>query len=102
MKPRVKKNRLKPLLILVVIFLTTLGTAFAQDNAEKVTGAAQIMTRKSPDTGMPQRNAAKPGLEIKESDLLNELIKPEPENKSDQTVKEDSCISNKCTSAIPQ
>jgi hypothetical protein len=102
MKPRVKKNRLRPLLILVVMFLISLGTAFAQDNAEKVTGSAQIKTRKTRDTAMPLSSLVKSGFEIKDGDLLNELIKPEPANKSDQTVKEDSCISNKCTSDVPQ
>ncbi|MDD2735900.1 MAG: hypothetical protein PHF56_18355 [Desulfuromonadaceae bacterium] len=102
MKPRVKTNRLRPLLIPVVMFLISLGTAFAQDNVGDVTGPAQIMTRENPDTGMPQRNIAKPELEINEVDLLNELIKPESANKSDQTVKEDSCISITCTSDVEQ
>ena len=102
MKPRVKKNRLRPLLILVVMFLISLETAFAQDNAENVTGSAQIKTRENPDTRMPHRNVAKPGLEIKDVDLLNELIQPESVNRSDQTVKEEACSSVKCTSDIPQ
>jgi hypothetical protein len=101
MKPRVKKS-LRPLLILVVMFLISLGTAFAQDNAENVTGSAQNTTRETLDTGIPHGNVAKPGLEKKERDLLDELIQPETANKSDQTVKEDSCISNKCTLDIPQ
>lgn len=102
MKPRVNKNSLRPLLILVVMLLFPLETAFAQDNAENVTVSAQIETRENPDTHMPHRNVAKPGLEKKEADLLNELIQPEPANKSDQTVKEDSCTSIKCTLDIPQ
>jgi hypothetical protein len=102
MNPRVKKNCLRLVLILVVMFLIPLETAFAQDIADNVTGSAQIKTREYPETRMPHRNVAKPGLEIKERDLLDELIKPESANKSDQTVKEDSCISIKCTSDIPQ
>jgi hypothetical protein len=102
MKPRVKKNRLRPLLILVVLFLISLDISFAQNNAENVTGSAQNTTRENPDTPMPQRNVAKPGLEKKDVELLNELIQPESANKSDQTVKEDSCISIKCTSDIPK
>ena len=102
MKPRVNKNRLRPLLILVVMFLFPLGTAFAQDNVENATGSAQNTNRENPDTRMPHRNAAKPGLEKKDVDLLNELIQPESANKSDQTVKEEACSSVKCTSDIPQ
>jgi len=97
-----EKNCLRPLLILVVMFLISLETAFAQDNNENVTGSAQNTTRENPDTRMPHRNVAKPGLEIKEVDLLEEFIKLESANKSDQTVKEDSSIDIKCTSDIPQ
>jgi hypothetical protein len=102
MKLRVNKNRLRLVLLLVVMFLIPLGTAFAQDNAENVTGSAQNTTRENPDTGMPHRNVAKPGLEKNDVDLLNELIQPESANKSDQTVKEEACSSVKCTSDIPQ
>jgi len=102
MKPRVKKNRPRLVLILVVMFLISLETAFAQDNAENVTGSAQIKTRVSPATRIPHRNVAKPGLEKEDEELLNELIKPESANKSDQTAKEDSCVSIKYTSDIPQ
>jgi hypothetical protein len=102
MKPRVKKYRLRLVLILVVMFLISLETVFAQDNAENITGSTQIKTRENPDTGKPHRNVAKPGLEIKEGNLLDELIQAESANKSDQTVKEDACISIKCTSDKPQ
>jgi hypothetical protein len=102
MKLLVKKNLLRLVLILVALFLISLETAFAWDNAGNVTDSAQIKIRENPDTGKPLRNVSKPGLEIKEGDLLDELIQPESANKSDQTVKEDSCISIKCTSDIPQ
>lgn len=102
MKPRVKKNRLRSFLILVVMFLIPLETAFAQDNAGNVAGSAHMRTRKTPDTGMPQKNGAKPELEITDGDLLLELVKPEPVKTSDQTVQEDSCINNRCASDIPK
>ena len=102
MKPLVKNTHLQQLLILVVMFLISLETAFAQDNAANVTGSAQIKTRETPDTRMPHRNVAKPGLEIKEKDLLDELIQPESAKKSDQTVKEEACSGVKCTSDIPR
>jgi hypothetical protein len=102
MKPRVKKNRLRPLLILVVLSLISLQTAFAQDNAENVTGSTQNTTRVSPATSMPRVNDANPGQENKDADLLNELVQPEPVNKSDQTVKEEACGSVKCTADTTQ
>jgi aldehyde:ferredoxin oxidoreductase len=80
------------------MFLISLGTASAKDKAENVTGTAQNTTRENPDTRMPHRNVAKPELEIKEDDLLAELIKPESASKRNQTVKEDPCSSIKCTS----
>jgi hypothetical protein len=102
MKPRVKKTRLKLVLILVVMSLFPLGTAFARENAENVTGSAQIKTRENPDTPKPHRNVTKPELEIKEAALLDELLQPEYENKSDQTIKKDSCTSNSCTLDTPK
>ena len=102
MKPCVNKNHLSPLLLLVVIFLISLETAFAQDNAENVTGSTQIKTRENHDTRMPHRNVAKPGLEKKDVDLLNELIQLESANKSDQAVKEEACRSVKRTADVPQ
>jgi hypothetical protein len=101
MKPRVKNNRLRLVLILVVMFLISLETAFARDTAKNVTGSAQIKTREHPDTGMPHRTVAKPGLENKDEDLLDELIQPESANKSDQAVNDDACISSKCSLDIP-
>lgn len=101
MKLRVNKNRLRLVLILVVLFLIPLETAFAQDNDKNATGSAQNTNRENSDTRMPQGNVAKPGLEKKDVDLLNELIQPESANKSDQTVKEEACCSVKCTADIP-
>jgi hypothetical protein len=102
MKPRENKNRLRLVLILVIMFLISLETAFAEDKAENVTGSAQNTTRENPETRMPQRNDAKPGLEKNEVDLLNELIQPESANKSDLTANKDSCVSITCASDIPQ
>jgi hypothetical protein len=56
MKLRVNKNSLRLVLILVVMSLISLETAFAQNNAEDVTGTAQIKTRVSPAAGMPRVN----------------------------------------------
>lgn len=90
------------MLILVIMCLIPLKTAFTRDKAENVTVFTQITTREHPDTRMPHRNVAKPGLERKEADLLNELIQPEPANKSDQTVKKDSCAIIKSSSGMPE
>jgi hypothetical protein len=97
MKPRVNKNCPRLVLILVVMFLFPLETAFARDNADNVIGSAQNTTRVSPAKSMPRVNDANPGQEKKDADLLNELIQPESTNKSDQTVKENSCSSVECT-----
>jgi hypothetical protein len=97
MKPRAKKNRLRLVLILVVMFLISLETAFAQDNAENVTGSAQNTTRENPDMRMPHRIVEKPGLGKTDEDLLVELIQPESANKGDQSVQVGACSSNKCT-----
>jgi len=98
MKPRVKKNCLRLVTILIVMFLVLPETAFAQDKAENVTDSAQFTTRENADTRMPQVNDANPGQEKKDADLLDELMQSESANKSDQTVKEDSCVSVTCTS----
>jgi len=102
MKTRVKNNRLRLVLILTIMLLISLETAFARDNAEKITGPTQIKTRENPDTGTPHRKIVMPGLEKKEGALLDELIQPDSANESDQAVKEDSCTSSACTSDIPQ
>jgi hypothetical protein len=97
MKPHAKKNRLRLVLILVVMFLISLETAFAQDDAENVTVSAQNTTRENHDMRMPHRIAEKPGMEKTDEDLLVELIQPESANKGDQTVKAEACSSVKCT-----
>jgi hypothetical protein len=102
MKLRVNKNSLRLVLILVVMSLISLETAFAQNNAEDVTGSAQTKTGVSPATGMPRVNDANPDQEKKDADLLNELIQPESVNRSDQTVKEEACSSVTCTSDTTQ
>ena len=102
MKPLVKNTHLQQLLILVVMFLISLETVFAQDNVENVPGTAQIKIRDNPTSSMPRMNDSNPRVEKKDADLLNELIQPEPVNKTEQTVKKEACSSVKCTPDTPQ
>ena len=102
MKLRVNKNRLRLVLFLVVMFLISLETVFAQDHVEIVPDPVQIKTRENPTTSMPRVNDANPGQEKNDVDLLKELIQPEPANKSDQTVKDEACSNVKCIADTTQ
>jgi len=81
MKPNLKKNRLRLVLILVVIFLFSLETAFAQDNAENATGSAQNSTRENPDTRMPPGNVARPGRKKKRQAFFMNLFNQSPQKR---------------------
>ncbi|MDA8340103.1 MAG: hypothetical protein M0Z70_12460 [Nitrospiraceae bacterium] len=73
MKQNVKKCRWTLLLILVAAFIVTLATAFAQDTGKKTSSYAPVDIKEDFATMMARMKAAKPEVEKKHMDLLNEL-----------------------------
>lgn len=72
MKQMVRKCWWTPLLILVSAFIVSLATAFAQDTGEKTSSYAPVDIKEDFKTIMARMKAAKPGVEKKHMDLLNE------------------------------
>lgn len=72
MKQNVKKCRWTLLLILVAAFIVTLATAFAQDTGKKTSSYAPVDIKEDFATMMARMKAAKPEVEKKHMDLLNE------------------------------
>lgn len=72
MKQNVEKCRWTMLLILVAAFMVTLATAFAQDTGKKTSSYAPVDIKEDFATMMARMKAAKPEVEKKHMDLLNE------------------------------
>jgi hypothetical protein len=98
MEPCVKTGLMRQLLFLSAALVLTLQTAFAQDSTEKKSGNVHAEIRKNLDTSISRMKGTNTMVEVKDEDLLNELLQPDYANKTDQTSKDESCDRNVCTS----
>jgi hypothetical protein len=88
----------KPLLILAVLLLLTLQSAFAQVATERTTGIVQTAISENSDTSKLHLNETNPVMEDMDKNLLYELLHSDPADKTELTEKEDLCGSNICIS----
>jgi hypothetical protein len=65
-------------------------------------GNVHAEIRKPPDTSISSMKGPDSSVEVKEEDLLNELLQTDSANKTDQTSKDESCDRNVCTSDTPR
>ncbi len=96
MKQHEKTDRQRRWLLLVTAFMLMIGTAFAQDPVKETTGYIQVEKNEIPDKGLPLINAANQGMENKDMDLLQELLKPDSDHKAEPAATEDHCSSDEC------
>jgi hypothetical protein len=102
MEACVKTCLIRQLLILLAALVLTLQTAFAQDNTKKTSGNVHAEIRKNLDTSISRMKGPNSRVEDNEEELLNELLRSDSVNKTEQTSKEESCDRNVCTSETPQ
>ena len=102
MEPCVKTCLVRQLLILSAASVLTVQTAFAQEGTEKTSGNVHAEIRKNLDTSISSMKGPNSRVEVKDEDLLNELVQPDSAHKTDQTSKVESCDRNVCTSDTPQ
>jgi hypothetical protein len=79
------------LLLIFVALIVRLATCFAQDTGTKTSSYAPVDSKENIDTITSRMKAAKPNVEKKHMDLLNELLQPDSSNQTERTVKEEPC-----------
>jgi hypothetical protein len=73
------------LLMLLVALVLTLQTAFAQDDTEKTSGIVHADIRENLETSVSHMKGPNSRVADNDEDLLNELLRPDSANKTDQT-----------------
>lgn len=86
MKIRRTTVRAKPLLILSVLLLLTLESAFAQVIAEKTEGNVPAAISENSDTHL---NGSNPVMDEMDRNILNELLHADSTDKTEPAEKED-------------
>lgn len=86
MKRLITTVRAKPLLILSVLLLLTLESAFAQVTAEKTEGNVPAAISENSDTHL---NDSRPAMDEMDRNILNELLHADSTDKTEPAEKED-------------
>lgn len=102
MKNRVQKGLCGLLLILAAVFTMSLSTAFAQDARMKMASYASVDINENFDRIISGMDAAEPGIEKKDTDLLKELSQSDTSSQADRTGNEESCGNYECLLATPR
>ena len=102
MKNRVEKGLRGLLLILAAVFMMSLSTAFAQDTRTKMASYTSVDINENFDMLLASMDAANPGMEKNDTDLLNELSQPDTSYQADRTGNEESCGNYECLLTTPR
>jgi hypothetical protein len=102
MKPCVNKCRLRLLLLLAVAFLLTMTTALAKETGKKTTSCVPLDIKDSLETVSSCKETAKPVVDQKNLDLLNELLQPDSSLLAELAGKADQPANEERTPELPR